>query len=123
MWASPLRNRKECAYTGADRVVRPYDVRQGAVRNGTARPSYPKGICSAALHGRTAYSYKQTKGQRPGGALSLYMRVLPLQVLFRLLAEHVGHVAAEDQVHLAAHGEMGGVAVGGDDDHYVVAMG
>ena len=51
------------------------------------------------------------------------MRVLPLQVLFRLLAEHVSHVAAEDQVHLAAHGEMGGVAVGGDDDHHVVAMG
>ena len=53
MWASPLRNRKGFAYTGADRVVRPYDVRQGAVRNGTAGASYPKGICSAALHGRT----------------------------------------------------------------------
>ena len=66
--------------------------------------------------------YKR-KDSAPCGALSFYMRVLPLQVLFRLLAEHMGHIAAEDHVDLAAHGEVGGVAVGGDDDHHVMAVG
>mgnify|MGYP007093017379 FL=1 len=66
--------------------------------------------------------YKR-KDSAPCGALSFYMRVLPLQVLFRLLAEHVGHIAAEDHVDLAAHGEVGGVAVGGDDDHHIMAVG
>lgn len=56
--------------------------------------------------------YKR-KDSAPCGALSFYMRVLPLQILFRLLAEHMGHIAAEDHVDLAAHGEVGGVAVGG----------
>ena len=49
--------------------------------------------------------------------------MLPLQVLFRLLAENVGHVAAEDHVDLTAHGEVGGIAIGGDDDHHVVTVG
>ena len=35
----------------------------------------------------------------------------------------MGHIAAEDHVDLAAHGEVGGVAVGGHDDHHVVTVG
>ena len=55
--------------------------------------------------------------------MGLFAVLLPLQILFRLLAEHVGHIAAEDHVDLAAHGEVGGVAVGGHDDHHVMAVG
>ena len=39
--------------------------------------------------------------------MGLFAVLLPLQILFRLLAEHVGHIAAEDHVDLAAHGEVG----------------
>ena len=53
----------------ADRVVRPYDVRQGAVRNGTAGTSYPKGICSAALHGRTPSPANKRTAPRRGAVL------------------------------------------------------
>ena len=55
--------------------------------------------------------------------MGLFAVLLPLQILFRLLAEHVGHIAAEDHVDLTAHGEVGGVAVGGHDDHHVMAVG
>ena len=48
---------------------------------------------------------------------------LPLQVLSGLLIENVGHVAAEDHVDLAAHGEVGGGAVGGNNDDHVLALG
>ena len=35
----------------------------------------------------------------------------------------MGHIAAEDHIDLAAGGEMGRCAVGGDDDHHVVVVG
>ena len=72
---------------------------------------------------RSTAGRRPRKDSAPCGALSFYMRVLPLQILSRLLAEHVGHIAAEDHVDLTAHGEVGGVAVGGDDDHHVMVVG
>ena len=47
---------------GADRVVRPYKAEQ--VRNGT---SYPKGICSAALHCRTPSPTERDRTCRRAG--------------------------------------------------------
>ena len=48
--------------------------------------------------------------RQDGDPFSLYRGALPLQILFGLLTEHMCHVAAEDHVDLAAHGEVGGIA-------------
>ena len=65
----PYEIARDSRIRGADRVVRPYDVRQGAVRNGTAGASYPKGICSAALHGRTPSPANKRTAPRRGAVL------------------------------------------------------
>lgn len=76
------------------------------------------------LKRNTARSSRSDKKRpHPHGWGLFITDMLPLQVLFRLLAENVGHVATEDHVDLAAHGEVGGIAIGGDDDHHVVTVG
>ena len=68
-------------------------------------------------------SYKYPPAHCAGGCLFYSLIYLPLQVLSGLLVENVGHVAAEDHVDLAAHGEVGGGAVGGNNDDHVLALG
>ena len=66
-WVPPYGVRRS---SRADRVVRPY--------NGT---SYPKGICSAALHCRTPSptGSVRTRKSRSGGSGSLFFVIAPMR--------------------------------------------
>ena len=106
----------------ADRVVRPYNGLPGAYAKRKRIAASGFALLAMTESGGRARNDNGTEKRKPSG-LPFLCLLLPLEVLFGLFAEYVGYIAAEDHVDLAAHGEVGGVAIGGDDDHHVMAVG